>query len=193
MCRSYVVRLAAAVVGRYTGIEWVVMRAWHRSHLVDAAAMGLALVPVGGELDDQGLVDLMAVGVEGLLRSEICHQFAGWPPESTTDGSVPYVCWRSGDDVLQLVGLTHMDFGESVFPFRTDFRVDNQTGHTTVTIFVGQVDDETGDPRRLRPGSIVIAVRSGGQVISAELIAERRQAPIVWTKAILWDGAAQEA
>jgi hypothetical protein len=162
---------------------------WHQTHLIDPVAGALSLVDIGGEVHDQALVDLLAIGVEGLFRSEIRHQFVGWPPESSTDGSVPFVCWRSRENVLQLVGLTYLDFAGFVFPFRAEFGLDRTTGDAAVDVFVGQVDDETGGPPRLPSSTVIVAVRSGDRVSSAELIAGRRQIPIGWTQAIHWDNA----
>lgn len=169
------------------------MTDWHHEQLIEPTASGLASVEIGGELRDQALLDLLADGVEGLFRSEIRHQFADWPPESTTDGSSPFVCWRSSENSLQLVGLTYLDFTGSVFPFRAEVGLDRETGQANVDVFIGQIESETGRPPKLPSDSVIVAVRSGDRVTSTELIAGRRQVPITWTKAIHWHNSPRPA
>jgi hypothetical protein len=160
---------------------------WHRRFIVNPLVRALAEVPVGGEVSDRELLGELAVGVEGLFRSEVRFQYPGWPPESTTDGSSVYVCWRSGDHVLDVAGLTHFDFDGHVFPFRAELAVDG-TQRAQAAVFIGQVDEESGLPPHLPAGSIVVAIRDeGGEVVSSvQLIAGRRQVPICWTRVLEW-------
>jgi hypothetical protein len=161
---------------------------WHQRFIVDPVMAAFAAVPVGGELHEGDLERMLAIAVEGLFRTEVAFQYKAWPQESTTDGSSIHLCWRSDERVLTAIGLTSFDFTGDRFPFRAEFAALPGTG-VEVAVFIGEVVEGSGRPSRLPGNAVIVAVRDEDDdevVVSAELIAGRRQVPIGWTKAIEW-------
>lgn len=134
---------------------------------------------IGEEASDPTSCDLLALGIEGLFRSVMPTQCAGWPPGSTTDGTDVALCRRTGADVLVAIGLTYVDFGGECFPSRVDIGR-TADGSVMVTGYVGEVEARTGAPPRLPGGTLVVPGPAG-----PELIVGRRQVPIAWTKAFV--------
>ncbi|HEV7759962.1 MAG TPA: hypothetical protein VGO78_13270 [Acidimicrobiales bacterium] len=137
----------------------------------------LAGLAVGDETDDPDLCDRLGFGIEGLFRFELPAQWAAWPLDSTTDGSIAVLCRRVDLDTLVVAGLTWIDFGGALFPFRTELQR-TADGSVAVTGYVGQVDARTGAPPRLPGGTVMVPGPAG-----PELIVGRRQVLITWTRA----------
>jgi hypothetical protein len=166
------------------------MTGWQQRNLVEPVEELLALVPVGDEVRDRERCERLALGVEGVFRSELGAQYAGWPPESTTDGSSVDLCVRSSTDTLDVVGLMWIDFGDEVFPYRAEItRAAAAEAGASVSLvgYIGQIDPRTGRPPRLPAGTLVVPVRDDGKrPPTTELIVGRRQVPIVWKKVLEW-------
>jgi hypothetical protein len=159
---------------------------WQRTYVVEAVEELLALVPVGGEIRDLDRCEKLGVGIGGLFRTELPFQYAGWPPEWTTDGSAVDVCIRSGVDSLDVVGRTWIDFSGELFPFRAEISRSADASVSAV-VYIGQVDERTGRPTRLPSGTLIIPVRDEDDRNPVpELIVGRRQVPIVWTRVLEW-------
>jgi hypothetical protein len=148
----------------------------------------VGLVAVGDEVRDRERCQPLGGVVESIFRNEL-HRYAGWPPESTTDGSTVDLCVRTGPRSLDVVGLTYVDFSGRAFPYRAEI---TRTGPSSlhVALSIGQVDPQTGAVPRLPVGTLVIPVRDDDDRHPvAELIVGRRQVPIVWTKVVDWSSA----
>jgi hypothetical protein len=160
--------------------------AWLQEYVVKPLEELLALVPVGGEVRDLDRCQKLGTGIEGLFRSELVAQFAGWPPESTTDGSFVDLCIRTGRDSLEVVGRMGIDFSGAVFPFRAEIER-AADGTVSVVGSIGQVDECTGRPPRLPAGTLIVPVRDENEQDPVpELIIGRRQLPIAWTTVLEW-------
>ncbi len=147
------------------------------SALLDELDIGEAAQP------EHHSCELLGTGIEGLLRGELRQRWNEWPPESTTDGSTVYLCFRSARHTISVIGLTHIDFTSNTFPFRVEL-TRSTPQEWTATVFIGQVDKVTGGPPRLT-GAVIIPEHSdaAGQV-EATLLAGRHQTPIDWTLAM---------
>lgn len=155
---------------------------WLRTNLIGPAADLLSELEVGDLLIDaeHSACVRLALGVEGLFRSEIRHRWAGWPPESTTDGSSVMACSRVDDDTLIVVGLTDIDFAGEQFPFQFEI-ASIGTGELAVSVHIGQLDSAMGGPPRLRDAVITTGQSDtdGGRPI---LMGGRGQAEVEWTE-----------
>lgn len=157
--------------------------AWEREHLWDPITKLFQELAEGDVVTDGAGLRKLSRGVEGLLRTEVAHQYVDWPPESTTDGSVADLCRRSSRDVIEAFGLTYIDFGPAVFPFRAA-ATQIAGGGLTIVVAIGDTDPATGAPPRLH-GPVLVPVRDDeGSVIEVELISGRRQRPVEWTDAL---------
>lgn len=143
-----------------------------------------------GELDvgevappEHRLCGPLGTGIEGLLRNELRHHWNEWPPESTTDGSVVYLCTRMTDQTISVIGLTKIDFTSDTFPFCVELTRSTQQ-EWTATVFIGQVDNLTGGPPRLSGAVIVAEPDDATGQVEAMLLAGRHQTPIDWTHAM---------
>ncbi len=133
----------------------------------------------------------LAIGVEGLFRSELSAQWEPWPPASTTDGSAVHFCVRTGAVALELVGMTFIDFAGEQFPFRAQLARD--AGEVvSVALSIGQIDSTTGHPPRLVGGAAFVPVAARTATMRWELLSRRRQVPITWTKVVDWRDANDE-
>lgn len=164
------------------------MAAWHQTKLVDPFAEIRATIPVGGEVTpDNELARRLADGIDGLFRTQVRDQYPRWPSGSTTDGCIAHLCWRPGDRELEVVGLTYLDFGGDMFPFRARFSFDHQR-RTSVTEFVGRVDSTDASFPFVPSKSLFVPVRDEEveTISSVELIVGRIQLPVDWEKAVEW-------
>lgn len=125
----------------------------------------------------------LALDVETLFRFHVPFHYEGWPPESTTDGSVIDFCWRRADDSLDLVGYTCIDVGPDAFPFRARFSA-TEGPQRSLDLYIGNVDVQSGNPPRLRDPVLVPVVAEDVQFEPVELIVGRKQAPIDWTRVL---------
>ncbi|MCP4961419.1 MAG: hypothetical protein GY925_19410 [Actinomycetia bacterium] len=157
---------------------------WLRTNLIGPATDLLSELEVGESLIAEHTACVrLSLGVEGLFRSEIRHRWAGWPPESTTDGSSVMACSRVDNDTLIVIGLTDIDFAGEQFPFQLHI-TNIGSGELTVTVHIGQLDSATGGPPRLRDAVITIGLSdttAGDQPI---LTIGRRQAAVDWTEVL---------
>lgn len=155
---------------------------WFEEHVDFPVDDLLSRLSVGDEVPDLERCQKLATGIEALFRSEARAQYAGWPPESTTDGSRVDLCIRARSDSLDVAGLVWIGFGGAVFPFRAEIKRSADRS-ISVTGYIGQVDPKTGEPPRLPEGTFVVSVRDErGRNPVAELIVGRRQIRITWTK-----------
>ncbi len=156
------------------------------SALLDELDVGEAAPP------EDHSCELLGTGIEGLLRSELRHRWSNWPPESTTDGSTVYLCRRAAEHTISVIGLTDIDFTSDTFPFRIELTRSTPQGWTA-TVFIGQVDEVTGGPPRLRRAVIVPEHSNATGKVEATLLAGRHQTPIDWTHAMTLKLASQDA
>jgi len=157
---------------------------WFDGYVAEPVDELLSLLPVGGEVEDLERCQLLGTGIEGVFRTEVAAQYAGWPPESTTDGSRVDLCVRSGTSSLDVAGVMWIDFAGEVFPFRAEIGR-AADGSTSVVGYIGQVDPRTGEPPRLPRGTLIVPVSGDrGRGTHAELIVGRQQMPIAWTKVL---------
>src|SRR5215207_9603937 len=156
---------------------------WFDRNVAEPVDELFTLLPVGGEAQDRDLERCrkLSIGIDGLFRSEARAQYAGWPPQWTTDGARVDLCVRTAINSLEVTGVMWIDFAGTVFPFKAEIeRVAD--GSTSVTGYIGQVDTRSGERPRLPRGTLIVPVRDArrrGPV--AELIVGRRQIPIAWT------------
>ncbi len=174
------------------------MTSWFKTRLVDPTAEVLAALAVGDELRElSGLQDL-AIGIEGLLRTQLGADYPPWPRESTTDGFEIAMCVKTGEHVLEVTGMGWIDFGGEKFPARAQIELTaNHSDVVAVTAQIGEVDPRTGAPPRLRSGSMIIPARDENDENPVpEVLVGHRVRPITWTQAIRYqpdeytDGAA---
>jgi hypothetical protein len=144
----------------------------------------LQTMPVGDALEDLNRCDVLGLGIDWLFRKEVEAQYAGWPPGSTTGGTLIEFCVRPSADTIDVAGLTWIDFAATVFPSRAELRL-RRNGAIAVTAYIGQTDPDTGAPPRFpRDKALVVPTRDSTDPLPRpELILGRRQVPIVWTKA----------
>jgi hypothetical protein len=177
-------RIRRRVVG-LPGYVRAVASWWFDKNVAEPAHELFSLLPVGGEVPDRDLARChkLSIGIEGVFRSEARAQYAGWPPESTTDGARVDLCVRMAINSLEVTGVMWIDFAGAVFPFKAE--IDRAAdGSTPVIGYIGQVD-ATGEPPRLPYGTLIVPVRDrGGRIPLAELVVGRRQTPIAWTKVL---------
>lgn len=141
--------------------------------------LGLTAV---GEVVDRDQADRLSAGIEGLFRQEVAALYAGWPPGSTTDGTSVDICMRTGPSLLEVAGITFIDFDGSVFPFRATIEVLDD-GSCSVRLFIGEDGLDTGSPPRFPSGALVVPVDAPDGLV-VELIVGRRQVSIVWTQVL---------
>jgi hypothetical protein len=156
---------------------------WYQDGIVGPARLLRDALAVGdvADSDRHPAADTIEMAIEALFRGEAKAQYAGWPREMTTDGSVAHLVVRPAEDTVVVAGSTCADFGPDAFPHRAEVVLDQQ-GSATFTLQVGEVDARTGAPPRLT-GPILVAGTIDGQV-TLELILGRRQIPITWTTVV---------
>ena len=160
------------------------MDAWYDEHVVGPTVELLSALPVGSNIGDSDRCGALAIGIEGLFRQEVRFQYHAWPRESTTDGTRLDLCIRIAEDMLDVAGVTWIDFDGTVFPSRAQLERLPADGVVRVTGYIGLVDEHTGAPPRMPPGTLVVAAEDeDGGGVQPELIVGRRQVPIAWTKA----------
>jgi hypothetical protein len=156
------------------------VESWFEQY-VRAPALGLLeSLPVSGQTVDHDECQALAVGIDGCFMIEAPHQYAPWPPESTTDGTAVSLITRIDERTLDAVGVTYIDFSGEVFPSRALVVVDNEA--TTVVGFIGQTDERTGAPPRLPRGTLINTPRDLDRgVVTPTLIVGRREILPKWT------------
>lgn len=152
---------------------------WALRHLLEPTASLLAALAVGEVVESGPEVDRLGIGIEGTFRSQIAHQYEGWPEGSTTDGIGVDRCWRSAARTIDVVGLAWLDFAGDIFPWRAELAAEATGGEVSVAIDIGNVDAVSGEPPRYGRGTILLP--SDGAV---SVIVGRRALPIAWTPAI---------
>jgi hypothetical protein len=158
---------------------------WLKSYLVEPAAAVLRDTALNKEAaDGPSLRTLVGAGVDGMFYAELPLQYQHWPPESTTDGSISVSCVKLDDHTLVIVGMTYVDFGGDVFPFRATVSLTPDLLRLQrYEAEIGEIDRRTGEPPRFRFDGITIMARRdpSGAVLDYELFAPRRPKPIEWT------------
>lgn len=164
---------------------------WLQANLVEPALQLLSQLDESETADgDHEACLRLSVGVEGLFRMEVKHRWAGWPPESTTDGSEIVVCTRSNAHMLTAVGLTNIDFSREQFPFKIQINK-TTTELLVVAVSIGQLDSATGQPPRLSDTVLVVEKDAGAASGWPILLVGRSQSPIVWTEVLAIEIAIQ--
>ena len=158
------------------------MDAWFDEFIAVPFRELLGLLAVGEVLQDLARCRALAIGIEGLFRTQAA-QYYGWPSGSTTDGTIIEFCIRRDAAFIDVAGKTWLDFTGDVFPCRAHLRSESD-GSTSVVVLIGMTNPLTGAPTKLPPGSFVLlASDADGRNVEPELILNRRQAPIPWTRA----------
>jgi hypothetical protein len=159
---------------------------WLQEYVVEPARDLLASIPIGDEQGDIDQCDKLSTGIEGVLRAELAAQYRPWPRESTTDGTSVDVCRRLGDDTIEVIGMSSIDFGGERFPVRAVIEL--SADHSNLTGFtaqIGEVDPRTGAPPRFPQGTLILPRRDDqDRYIDAELLVGRRARSINWRTAI---------
>ncbi len=167
---------------------------WFEEYVVDPAEAVLATLAIGEDVRDLEVCSKLSTGIEGCFRSEVAAQYAGWPPDATTDGSSIDLCIRTGHRSLEAVGLMWIDFAGDMFPFHAVISSTTADTSASVVASIGQVDPRTGSPPRLGRGTLIVPVRDGeGRNPTAHLIVGRHEVPIVWTQVFEYPARPQSA
>jgi len=170
------------------------MDTWSEQYFLEPLRSLLAAMSVG-EATRDGLSDgaswgseplrLLSIGVEGRLRTEL-QRYAGWPPESTTDGSDIEIVRRSSENTIEIWGMAWIDFAGEMFPFRAE--LEERGSGAELRMWIGDVDANTGQPPRLKRGALLVPVTDNdGQRTGVELIDGRQQRAVEWTAAFQVD------
>ena len=170
------------------------MRTWVELYLVEPARDLLSSTALGDEVTDLGRCQKLCTGIEGVFRSEV-QGYAGWPPESTTDGLVPGLCVRTGDNTIELVAMCWIDFGGEKFPLRAVVTLDASRAELAMyTAEIGEVEPDTGAPPRLHRDAMILPSRDiNGRNPKPELLVGHRSGPITWQAVVEYiPGAAEE-
>ena len=161
---------------------------WFSEYILVPYLNLMSSLDVGEDVRDLARCNILSAGIEGVLRSEL-WRYAGWPPDTTTDGTSIDFCVRTHVDTLDVAGMTWIDFGGARFPSRAQLRR-NSDGSVSVTAFVGNVDPTDGSPPRLPSGTMILVERDDdGRHPVAQLLLGRRQVPIEWTQVFEIPGA----
>ena len=161
------------------------MGSWQQEYLISPVDDLLRLIPEGSEVTDLDRCERLAVGIDGVFRTEVKAQYAGWTLGATTDGAKVDICVRTGSSSLDVIGLMYIDFSGEVFPFRA--LIERTESSVSIVGFIGQVDERTGQPPRLPIGTLINPVRDPDQPApTPELISGHRLSPISWTKVLEW-------
>jgi hypothetical protein len=159
------------------------MGTWQQDWPISPGDDPLRLLPQSGEVSGLECCDRLADGIDGVFRTEVEAQYAGWPPGSTTDGARVDICLRSGSDSLEVMGLMYIDFSGDVFPFLA--LIERTKPSLSLVGFIGLVDEGTGHPPRLPSGGMINPVRMIDRTtLTPELISGRLASPIPWTKVL---------
>ena len=155
---------------------------WFEDKVVVPTETMIRRLEVGDSTVEPDDCDVFGFGVEGLFRTEATRQYESWPEGSTTDGTRVYFVARVGADSVEVVGLTHLDFGEFVFPSRAAISSNPRGVH--VVGFIGQTDERTGAPPRFPPGTLISTPRNDhGRCDSPTLLVGHGELQPVWTQA----------
>ena len=171
-------RAPAATSQRY---RWGVS-SWFDHHVRSPLDGLLRKVPVGGQTVDADDCARLSNGIDALFRTEVASQYTRWPAGSTTDGTVVSLITRDGECSLEAIGMTHIDFDGRLFPSRALFTVSPVATH--VAGFIGEVDENDGEPPRFVRGTMInTPLGPGGALRKATLLGRHRELDITWTKA----------